>query len=373
MKRIGLTGRAKIALYISSVCMILSAAILVTTLTYSWIRRTWVTSVYEESIKVEANGALAFKLDTKDDVARDSLSILSVLNYKNFVFKPVSNFSGRSEDFFTIDRTVGGSELYSHLFPPETVSPTASAYQDLGNANGYIEFRFLLIGDEVRTNDEKNDENSTSGSSESTAKNYMKYVFLDAGSFFDAYDPNALPVNPADALRVSISVGDNYDNTWLFKNPDAQGTMVHTGVNNAKNSDGQWIVNGQEYWDGEEVRKKVVVNNEVTDIDIVKVNDEVLELSHFNGGIHQGEAAKGEDAEKWYVTPENCLGWFSPGGQMWISVRIWLEGTDPVCTDDIAGQRLKLYLNFKAYNCDPGTHEIIDYTSPEESSSDSAS
>ncbi len=337
MKLSDTSKRTKIAFYISSICLFMSVAILLTTLTYSWIRRTWVSSVYEEKIKIEANGSLAFKLKSDDDVARDSLSILNILNYKDFVFKPVSNFSGKSDDFFTVDRTTENTEKYLHLMPPNG-RIESSAYQELGKNYGYIEFRFLLVGDEERVN-----ENNENGNEE-IKRQYTKYVFLDAGSFFDAYDPDALQVNPADALRVSISVVGDNNHTYLFKKPDAQGGMLHTAVNNAKDTSDTgtvvWKANGANFRNEDHEEATTFTYGGET-LDIVKTCD-ALSLDQYDGGIYKKDG-------KFYITPGKCLGWFSPGGQMWVSVRIWLEGTDPVCKDDIAGQRLKLYLNHEAH------------------------
>ena len=142
--------------WIRSACLLLVLVFMLTYVSFAWLRRNWTPYVEENGIKVSTSGSLAFKLVDYDD-ANVGMSINSILKLgENFVLKPVSNVSGRSEDFFVRNADEGvGKEKYEHLNVQDYVKLTndtlsSKTYSQMGIENGYIEREMIRINGKIR-------------------------------------------------------------------------------------------------------------------------------------------------------------------------------------------------------------------------------
>lgn len=341
---------AKIGVAISIGCAVLSLTVLLTSVTYSWIRRNWMTRIYDDNIKIETNGSLAFILEGSTS-AMNSISIPEVLQMQNFTLKPVSNATGESYDFFTLDRNSG--DKYLHLVPSGQF--TASNWMNVGKAYGYIEFHLTMMGENTVS---KEGEQGTGEGTETA--NYTKYVYLNPDSHFNVSGEFG-SIDPSYALRISISTSTN---TFIFMRSReglagvAEGDgLMHSGVTSVRGTGEvddpktKWYADGQDYWSkltpgtpayqfSYEVREGVQYTYDTFE------KNQAHELSEYDGGITERDGAR-------YIDKSKCLCSFPGNKKENIVVRVWIEGSDEnYCNDAIAGLNIELLLSFEAVNCE---------------------
>ena len=100
---------------IRHIAMLTAIVILLTGISYSWIRREWTPSIEQSNIKIITGGALVFQMGEGSGF-KDSETINEILGIENFELKPVSNCTGESDDFFTLNFNDDlGWEKYIHL------------------------------------------------------------------------------------------------------------------------------------------------------------------------------------------------------------------------------------------------------------------
>lgn len=331
--------RSKSDLVLSFICLILSLGILLSSVTYSWIRRNWSSTIKEAQLKIESNGSLAFQVDSEKSEYTNSISLLAQIGDYHFTLKPVSNLTGKSDDFFYLNKDVSGGETFAHI----PMAATPKERMETGKQYGYVEFYFKILGESV---------------TEGEAVTTTKFVYLDSNSFFEGFD--AASESAAYAVRVSITAKDSAgkESTILFKNPDPN-NFTHTAINNTK-KDGKWIADGAQYWDGvgNEAHNLIVngeqllENSEPIDLTLsaADVNVKVKQFSDYFGGI-TSETDENSVTRR-YIDEKKCICSFSSNDSEDIVVRIWIEGTDPHCDDTIAGCKLSLLLSFAAVNCE---------------------
>lgn len=318
-------NKKKITRIIAGLMIIASISVTLISVSYSWIKRQWSPSVSGENIRIEASGALAFKLDGTNSV-QNTVSITDGLG-SNFVLHPVSNATGRSEDFFTLNRDPA-SELdyyYEHI----TSDGTPSGWKTTGRLYGYIETSFnILYG-----------EGADASADSSSSDGRIKFVYLDTAELKNSLE-NSL--NAAQAARVSITVermGQNI--TYVLGIADNTNSKA---ITDARDENGTYLAHGVKYFlPNGEVR--TMISDDVS----LHKNVHVEDMKYYDGGIQtmevNGEASK-------YVDPSKCLFEIqSRTDNKRVTVRIWLEGCDPLCVDDIGGMQLDALLSFSAADC----------------------
>lgn len=293
---------------------------LFTYVSYSWIRREWTPSIEQTNIKIVTSGALVFQMGEGSGYS-DSETINEILGIDDFELKPVSNCTGKSDDFFALNfNDEMGWEKYEHL--------SLSNYPDyttMGKSNGYLEFNFVLYAP------------GESG--------IERFVYLDEAYIRDSNSGN--PSYYAECVRVSIT-NKTTNETLIFCIGD---TENKTAITNEQ-SGGQYIANGALYYEhydptseanskpAQEIMYKNGNEREPTGKNL-EVFQKCINFSEKNGktdgkydkektlfSLDSGNSAKG-------VT---------------IVVRVWLEGADPKCqSKDILEPEIDLKLKFSSF------------------------
>ena len=340
--------------WIRSACLLLVLVFMLTYVSFAWLRRNWTPYVEENGIKVSTSGSLAFKLVDYDD-ANVGMSINSILKLgENFVLKPVSNVSGRSEDFFVRNADEGvGKEKYEHLNVQDYVKLTndtlsSKTYSQMGIENGYIEFQLSLIAPD----DEPN---------------LDRYIYIHDDSKIDI--STNTPDDKADVLkcvRVSITIDTGTVEGETGKTYILAVDTVdnHSGVNNEydpietngynnRYMDGVYYYSSYVDEENNTLNTKIEVGGKEKNI-VIDSNDAkyskptFCHIEDLNGGTYEGE---GED--KKLVTPNKNKTLFSMNSSITenptITIRIWVEGTHPDCSDAIADAQIDLLLKFSSF------------------------
>lgn len=326
---------------IRPIALLLVLVTLLTYATYSWMKRDWTPEVHQENIKIVAGSSLVFLFN--ENAMTESSSITDLVDgFEDFVFKSVSNSTGKSDDFFALKYSARGkyfdeykkikvseiedAEIKDEYKDPEQtqddVYDTRMNYTLLGKNHGYIELTFAVKALEGTKTKVKLDENS--------------YIRAAANAKDDTKAQTAVA-----AMRVSITVPDATSNdgtkTILFV-PTVDGTPAgsvhsHEGVS-TDTKDRTPVYLTKEYdteENYEEVRPGVPKLRKDVDKNLVRnANDDLRGLP---------------DADQNY----DLFTLNSEGNPEQIIVRIWLEGEDVDCTDEkILGGELDILIKFAA-------------------------
>lgn len=305
----------------AGIMVLLSVSVTLVSVSYSWIRRQWTPSVSGQNLRIEASGALAFKLDGN---VTNTVTLTDGLG-SGFVLRPVSNSSGKSEDFFSLDRS--DNDEFKYAYEHITRDPNSTNWKSAASKYGYIETSFyILYGD--------GSDSSTSGSSDGR----VKFVYLDTAELKNSME-NTL--NAAQAARVSVSVEKaSKDVTYIFGNAENDNAFA---ITDEKEGD-TWIADGVRYY---VPGSDYVVSREVSEGVSLYKDVRVEDMKSYNGGFTSLDGMEGT-----YVDPSRCLFEMqSRTANKKVTVRVWLEGCDPICSDDIAGLQLDLLMSFAAADC----------------------
>lgn len=308
------------------VTLLLLTVLLFSYVTYAWLNRQWTPSIRQEGITISTSSSLVFLLDNAGE-STTSMRIDQVLDLdKDFVLRPVSNATGRSQDFFTLN--MSGEEAdyhYQHVKPPETSA--VADYSQLGIENGYIEFNMAL------------------GSTDTTASTQYIYLHHDSHIRFSG-NPDAQESIAVNCIRISITItsGSSADQgkTIIFVPDTVSKTNGHTGVNPTND----YMMDGVKFYaagTNEQTKthegKDVVVGAKST---VMHLKDCMADYQLVNNEPVYNPTA---DNTLFTLTVDPNA---SSAAPVWITVRIWAEGTDPNCSDFIAGQQIDLMLKFAA-------------------------
>lgn len=305
--------------------------------TYSWMRRDWTPTIHQENVKIMAGSSLTFVYgeDQIDDIAVNEL-----LDMPEFVFKSVSNSSGESEDFFTLNYSTKGSfyDTFNHIedgdLTQEALALYDNKYTAYGRQFGYIELKFHIA-------------------SENEAEIYDKEIYLDGSYIKGVIDENSQDVTDlnnraANAIRISVTVhgtgedGDPQkdDVTYIYAkalDDDADKTKrTHTAITDE-------YINGYGYAASEAPRYDTSVQP--------PKKTEVIQNKYLPAeGV---SLLKHKEIKTFDALSDEYLFILEQGKTRALTVRIWLEGEDPHCEDAIAGSALDLLLKFSAKNVIP--------------------
>lgn len=293
--------------------------------TYAWMKRDWTPTIHQDDVKIVAGSSLTFIFNNEKV---EDISVNELLDKDEFVFKSVSNCTGKSDDFFALSYSPSGTYFDTYkkitLYDiPEDQRESATKYTELGAVSGYVELTF-----------------NVASAAEGTI--YDQKIFLHEESKISgvAVDGNdeatTLNNQAANAIRVSVTVhatgnglGENAERTLIFAANDTE----HTGITNQFVSGHGYVAHGADRYDRSGESYKILehitieVNASSEDYALKKTTNEVKSFSDFAS------------------EPLFVLG---KGTQRAITVRIWLEGEDDDCVDKIAGSALDILLKFKA-------------------------
>ncbi len=325
--------------------LLLCTVVIITTaeVTHAWISRKWSTVISEDNIVIEANNALAFKLSDHDLGAQDQLNLALLLGVSSFVLRPVSNASGESEDFFT---------LYREQEPFRFVHVTTQSYwKQAGIDNGYIEGSFFILSGNL---------------SDSTRS---RYLYLNPESILEVFDEDQ---KAASAIRISMTVGNPAQNptTFLFtkegvtrNNPDG---FSYTAVNNAKTVVGEnttWVMNGCPYYEGATETRTTEFGGANVVVPLIRNPEQFPDRYGYVMTTDPNDPDNlvyySENGVN-FIDPDTCLYKFSGDSSVQITLRVWLEGEDPYCVEEIAGKRLKLIISFGSATCSSNPNDAVE-------------
>ncbi len=323
--------------------MILIASLLLIYSSYAWIRRQWEPELVGDGIKIATGDSLAFIFD--ESAPEFGTSLNNMLGMNNFTFKSVSNATGESNTFVALqyDYKGVGYERYNVLDENDLANATtanSAIWTDLGRQHGYVELTFNLL-------------------SSSSSENAVSNVYIDPSSVIKVAEGSNYEVDPSLSVRISISFttgetnadGTPVKETIIFASDNRlsdtkyslSGKQKGVKVETLEGYVPIYAVEGQERCYGgdkdAEITTFTLANYPESSFDVFQATEELHHLSEYDG------------------TNENYLFSMPVNTQKEITVRIWLEGTDPYCTDAISGNELDLLLKFAATTTTQNTTE----------------
>lgn len=325
--------------FIRPVTLLLIMVLLLTYISYAWLRRSWTPYVEQEGITIATSGSLVFKLEDYSSTTA-GMSINDILKLQeDFVLKPVSNRHGNSDGFFTLNLFKGeGNESYQYL--------DVSKYDDdntaMGVDNGYIEFKLMLMA----PSDPNKEDNV----------NLLRYIYIHDDSHIKISKGSEDHSEVVNCIRVSVTLVST-QKTYIFV-PEVDGdSIVHMGINDGLDeATNDYVSNGVKYYEtyvgpnseGNVETTQVKYKNGKTENLVLapnaEVNNHVVNVGEF--GDYNGLAADGVtyDANKTLFTLDS-----TSESSEWIIVRVWAEGTHKDCTEEIAGAQIDLKLKFASF------------------------
>ncbi len=296
---------------VMSVTLILVASVT----TYAWVKREWKPSIGEENLKIETSGALGIRLDD-DPGLYNTVGINQFVDIKTFAFKQVSNCTGKSDDFFTLDYS-------ADLENPKLVHLNVknvdynNNYTTMGKQNGYVEFNFLLFGNSSLT---------------------YKDIYIDSESILRYnHKGENTSGDPTQAMRISLTFKDNIQAPKHYVL--SKDGSFHEGISNDVDESGRYIC------DGEKLKRETdgLINLELNKSFTEDENNKLIRFGY-----------DGENLSKFpnYYGKDNVLFTMVSNSSIAVTIRIWLEGTDGTCSDAIAGSNFDLKLIFNSHDYD---------------------
>ena len=306
------------------VLLLLTTVMLFTYVSFAWLRREWTPFVEQSNITIATGGSLVFEFEGDSGVSTGK-SINEILELeKDFVLKPVSSYSGEEKTFFTMDLQKGeGHETYKFL--------DVSQYNDDGTAmgieNGYIEFQMMLYAPD--------------------ADGTIRYVYIHPESHIKlSENVDGNPVDAEKCIRMSVTLNSTGE-TWVF---GADSVTSHTGVNPEYDDIAKkYIMDGAPYYKSFDPNDKK--SSEVLETyegkDVVINSNNFKKISDFDGGNYDEDGnliSRNTDEILFTLVSDS-----NNKNKQWITVRIWAEGTDEMCTDQISGAQIDIKLKFSSF------------------------
>ncbi len=332
--------------------------------TYSWLKREWSPSVSQEGIRIQASSALAIRLDGSDASLKE-INLKETLGEDVVNLQQISNCTGQSNDFFRVD-ALGDIKtgIIQHVDIPEKHDNSFS------KTFGYVEIRFLLLGSPTAMEEQEvflagtryfTDEN---GEIERDENGTPK--IKDVGSFIrkPASAPNdettnALYKKLLGAIRVSITVegllsntGENITEdygvykTYCFMGgdmykEDGKTLRTHAGITNSKNEDGSFTAHNQ-YLYTTSGEQSVINSAYLKSIDKNQKDESQRLFRNFGNFVNR------DNGDGTVTANETTLFTLGTSSNRYITMRIWLEGSDEGCIQEISGLAFDLNLQFNS-------------------------
>ncbi len=319
---------------------------------FSWIKRDWSPTVEQEGITITATSALSLILNGQ---SQNTIKLEEVLGVKDVNLRQISNATGGSGDFFYLE---SDGQIKNSIIHRVTKSDEEAKDNTFSQKYGYVEFKFMITGKAAGSSvtqkvflsrsshlqapelkiDEKDAEDTVkaaiekekkymAGTEEVTAEKLENarpddYVAWVKAAYEARYE------SLLKAIRISITTSgikeDGDEDTSIYKTIGLIGgnhreNFTHEGLNPDK-ADG----------------KKLYSNGSI---------DESLVVSYDTN-----KDPKARTFQNFYefVTTGATILEMKPNTIHYITIRVWLEGTDDACTEDIAGLKFDLLLQFES-------------------------
>ncbi len=358
---------------------------------FSWIKRDWSPVIEQEGITITATSALSLIIDGK---ATSAIKLVDALKVTDINLQQVSNATGKSNDFFYLE---SDGKLENAII--KHIDRSDSDGNDFSQRYGYVEFKFMISGKseggenvyqkiylkgDTYTVDEDGkvikDEGSylraPAFSVDATAAEAAVRAAIEENQKYDAGGTevtsemleNATPENYVEwvkaaydaryekllnSIRISITTegidASGNENTGIYGTIGLIGgnhdkDFTHSGLNPKTTTDENgnitYFIENQNLFDTTtgEVNGDYVVN-----YDAVK-QDEDKTFRNFNDFVNGNKTTIGN--ETYNSESKTTILTIEPNTVHYMTIRVWLEGTDPGCTEDIAGLKFDLHLRF---------------------------
>ena len=339
-------NRKKLALISLSIISVISLCVAGT---FSWVARSWTPSLEYSEISIATSGALIIKID---DDAYNDVNLNTLTGIHSYSLKQVSSSNGKnfvSADFNPI--LSGKSPVYNDEVRGKYIETTFHLQLQASNDTSIVYKKKVFIHPEsfisYKPFSEAEKENtSESVSSSEEPSNSVESVSTpeEVSSSVDSILDDSYNVEKA--IRIAVDV-DGKQNAFIFcakRGVDEDATGIYNDLKAVNTSPSTY----------NDVLKKPLFKDYNTKEQ--KVNEDVLTNQPCKGFNYYD----GSD-------PSKTLFEISQFEAIKITLRIWLEGCDEYCVNEIAGKSLSLLLKF---NCEDTS--IIDTPPSDTETSDSA-
>lgn len=277
----------KVALLFS----LLWTVILLVSVTYSWIARSWTPKLEYPQVSIGTTGALVI---TIDDKAYNEVDLNSLTGIEDFALQQVSSTDGIN--FVSAD------------FGP-VLNEKPPLYDKITNGK-YIQTEFWL---------------KTQYESDDDLGNRKKEIYLDVENTSITYaydDPNEPRVDLAIRISIEIDKGVTYI-LCKGKEGDPDGLDLIYSKNAAPESSVS-----------KEIFEDYPNNMDLKEGTYVPIL--AYDLKYFDGNYDER------------IKKNRSLFTLETSSARKVTVRIWLEGCDPNCVNEIAGSKLSVVLQFNS-------------------------
>ena len=300
-----------------SAVMAVWLCIMLVAFTYTWVSRNWTPSIKSDDINIASSGALVISVLSDTSAVHEEVSLNEVVGLEvdsSFVFKQVSSQDGIN--FFWKD------------FSPTVSGDNPALFHKIDSADihkkDYIDTRFCLKLDDSLTQ--------------------SKYIFIHPETVLNYVQDQIGGPLVNKAIRISLT----FDKEIVTES----GTQTVTEtVILGDLDDNQGVVNAREDLEANDLYMAVMsdADGKTDEAGSGALGHQVVYgLQYFNCGrtsfnkddpFHESNYNFKRDASKALFT-------LAPGELKWVDMRIWLEGQDENCVQEIAGEKFNLVLKF---------------------------
>lgn len=272
---------------VNALIIIQVVLILTISVSYAWFANKASPTIGEDNIKVSSAEGLVIKLNP-DSAGRSNIDLNQLFSdWSSFELNQVSSFNGR--DFFTIDFGAGLSyNLPTYVaIEPDQITGTINMER-----YGCIDYNFYFA-----------------------TETFAKHVYFHKDSFIRG--------NAANSIRVAVTTtSGNVETTKIFGIVKENGTASFPYTTNAVMQSGTF-----DYGQPSNART---------------TNQDVFLFSDYNGGRGNSD----EDI----IDVSKMLFTMEPYQTLKVNIKIWLEGGDEDCDNDLANTTLDVLLKFGSAN-----------------------
>ncbi len=254
---------------------------------YAWFSDASNPSIKESNMRVSAAQGLVIKL-TPDSEARTTINLNELLNdWDNFELEQMSSIDGIN--FYTIDF---GAGLSANLPKYKAITADTSSGTINMEKYGCIDYNFYF-----------------------STEDFAKHVYFHKDSF--------LKGSAESAIRVAITYTQaGISNTLIFGTSKEDGTIAYPYETHAVKSEGEFDYTN--------------LANEFTD------NQNVHLFSEYDGGRSESDSATIDLSKVLFTMDSNATAK--------VNVKIWLEGGDKDCDNELADSLVDILLKFGSAN-----------------------
>lgn len=300
-----------------SLFMALWLLVMLVTFTYTWVSRNWTPSIKADDIGIASSGALVISVLSDTSAVHEEVSLNDVVGLEvnnSFVFKQVSSQDGTTFFWKDFSPTVAGD--FPAIF--HKIDDKDSHQKD------YIDTKFCLKLDDSLTT--------------------SKYIFIHPETIIDYVKENATDPDVAKAIRISLTYDKEIvtesgtqivNETVILGNLDDNDSVINARNDGATNDSYRAVLSDADGKTDEETSG--ALGHQV-----------VYGLHYFNCGRTSFNADEPFHESNYNFTRDGDRALFTlnPGEFKWVDMRIWLEGQDDNCVQEIAGEKFDMVLKF---------------------------